>query len=107
MTTRGDKNRTAVARAAGTIMLVVVLLMMFVVNPHVNDDPYTNETLWEAVHPFKVWDFFALIGTLCLFVFLFGYYQPLMNYLDRNLGGGKYWRPIFWILSLSFFLYYV
>ena len=60
-----DKTSKLIQRIGVFGILLVVLLFMFVFNPHENADKFSNETMWEAVHPFKpVWDTLALVGLI-------------------------------------------
>jgi len=61
------------ARIFGGIMFVVVILLTFIINPNVNNDKFTNETMWEAVHPFKWWDIFGLLGMVFIFLYILGF----------------------------------
>lgn len=104
-----DKNMWLVVRIVGGIIFTMVLSLMFIVNPHVNNDKFTNETLWEAVHPFHWFlDSLALIGTGCMFIYLLGYAGRIYE-LAGPKGSNSYGltKVIFWVLVLCILLYYV
>lgn len=62
------------------VILLIVLLLMFVVNPGENTDKFSNETLWEAVHPWNaIKDTIALIALIGFSLLLTGYLGKFFN----------------------------
>lgn len=62
-----EKTINLIVRIGAGAILIIATLCMFVVNPHVNQDAFSSETLWEAVHPFN-W-FFDSVALLALIFF--------------------------------------
>jgi hypothetical protein len=69
---RADKNLKLIVRIVVLLILAIGLSMMFVINPNENTDKFSNETLWEAVHPFRLWDVFGLIGFVFFALYVSG-----------------------------------
>lgn len=69
---RADKNMNLIVRGIGLIIFLIVIFMTFMHNPHVNADPFTNETMWEAVHPFRWYKIFGLAGMVFFFLYVLG-----------------------------------
>lgn len=67
-----DKNMKLVARVIGGIIVGITLLLTFVINPHLNSDKFSSETMWEAVHPFHWWKIFGIIGFLFFSLYVLG-----------------------------------
>jgi hypothetical protein len=61
---RADKNLKLVVRIVGGVIMFIAILLTFFINPHVNSDKFSNETMWEAVHPFN-W-FFDTLGVAAM-----------------------------------------
>lgn len=70
---RADKNLKLVVRAVGMIIFGIVVYLTFIHNPHVNADKFSNETMWEAVHPFKWYKIFGIAGMVFYFLYVLGF----------------------------------
>lgn len=70
---RDERVVRTVVRCIVGLALFVTFLMMFVINPKENKDGFSAETLWEAVHPFRFWDIFGLIGMLGFALYITGF----------------------------------
>jgi len=68
-----DKTSNLMMRIVVGAILTIALLFMFVFNPGVNQDQFSNETLWEAVHPYHwFFDSLGMIGLLFIALYLGG-----------------------------------
>jgi hypothetical protein len=67
------------------------LLFMFVFDPGVNQDKFSAETLWEAVHPFHwFFDTVATLGLIGFGLFLTGYLGKFCDlFTDLSVGAIK------------------
>ena len=101
-----DKTQKLILRATVGLILLVTLLFMFVINPHVNDDPYSNETLWEAVHPYNaLWDTLGLIGLIGFCLSLTGYLGQVFSFFtDVSKGAIQAIAIVCMILMVLFFV---
>lgn len=69
-----EKTINRVVRFGAAAILFVALLMMFVINPHQNQDKFSSDNLWEAVHPFHwFWDSLALVGLVGFALYVGGF----------------------------------
>jgi len=100
-----EKTQLLVVRIIVGLILFTALLFMFVINPHVNDDPFTNETLWEAVHPWHpLFDTLGLIGLVGFATFITGYLGKIIGSLTSiNKGTIQAIGIGFMLLTLLFF----
>lgn len=70
---RADKNMKLIARVLGGIILLPVIWLTFLHNPHINADKFSNETMWEAVHPFNwFFDTLGIAGLLFYTLYILG-----------------------------------
>ena len=98
-----DKTQKLILRATVGFILLITLLFMFVINPHVNKDQYSSETLWEAVHPWNwFFDTVALIGLVGFCLFLTGYLGKVIR--DPQKGTIRVIGIICMIAVLLFFV---
>lgn len=69
---RADKNLKLIVRIICLGILAIAFFMGFIHNPHENKDAFTNENLWEAVHPFQLWDIFGIAGMIFYALYVCG-----------------------------------
>lgn len=69
-----DKLLINIVKGFTGLILLLFLLFAFVINPGVNNDNFSNETLWEAVHPFHwLFDTIGMIGFTAVALYVGGF----------------------------------
>lgn len=68
-----EKTLNNIVRGFIGLVLLLFVLFAFVINPGVNADSFSNETLWEAVHPYH-WlkDTIGMIGFVAFALYVGG-----------------------------------
>ena len=68
-----EKTVNLIVRLIAGAILVVAFMCMFIVNPGINKDAFSSETLWEAVHPFHwLFDTLGCIGLVFFSLYVSG-----------------------------------
>lgn len=106
MSKKSDNREMLPGRIGLGIILFIMLLFMFVINPNENADKFGSDNLWEAVHPWNaILDTVALIGLIAFALLLAGYLGKLIgSFKTITAEGAKVIGIIGMLLTVLFFL---
>ncbi len=69
-----EKFLTNLVKGFIGICLLLFFLFAVVINPGVNADSFSSETLWEAVHPFNwIYDTVGTVGFVAVALYVAGF----------------------------------